>query len=79
MGRHLIAPTLIMTDVSSKPLQGFGTACRVWNRCKGLEPLAGFKTAARVLLMLFHQVNDFFIDFADLFFVEFDYFSVVCH
>ncbi|MDR2472235.1 MAG: hypothetical protein LBD53_01555 [Tannerella sp.] len=29
MGRHLIAPTLIMTDVSSKPLAGFKTTARV--------------------------------------------------
>jgi hypothetical protein len=29
MGRHLIAPTLIMTDVNSKPLAGFKTTARV--------------------------------------------------
>ncbi|MDR2473873.1 MAG: hypothetical protein LBD53_10015 [Tannerella sp.] len=29
MGRHLVAPTLIMTDVSSKPLAGFKTTARV--------------------------------------------------
>ncbi|MDR2472626.1 MAG: hypothetical protein LBD53_03540 [Tannerella sp.] len=29
-GRLLIAPTLIMTDVSSKPLAGFKTTARVW-------------------------------------------------
>ncbi|MDR2472432.1 MAG: hypothetical protein LBD53_02550 [Tannerella sp.] len=44
MGRHLIAPTLIMTDVSSKPLAGFKTTARVVpeNRLQGLKPLQGF-------------------------------------